>query len=139
MDKYAELPRPCRLVCWIPGHALHEEGLQRQIGVGPQVSSQERTAAVVPLINRSSTGYRVPPFGLNKIYFVRASAETSRRVVFGALGAKLTIVSWAHRPAAVPSRHAPPCRDPPRPALPAPLALPCLASPVVCPGFGFDT
>ena len=36
----------------IPGHALHEKGLQRQIGVCTLVSSQERRAAVVPRINR---------------------------------------------------------------------------------------
>ena len=35
-----------------PGHALHEKGLQRQKGVGPLVNSQERRAAVVPVINR---------------------------------------------------------------------------------------
>ena len=35
----------------IPGHALHEIGLQRQIGVGTLVSSQERRALAVPLIN----------------------------------------------------------------------------------------
>ena len=38
----------------VPGHALHEEGLQRQIGVGTLVSSQERRALFVPLINRWS-------------------------------------------------------------------------------------
>ena len=31
----------------IPGHALHEKRLQRQIGVGTLISSQERRAAVV--------------------------------------------------------------------------------------------
>ena len=35
----------------IPGHALHEKGLQRQ-GDGPLVSSQEERALLVPLINR---------------------------------------------------------------------------------------
>ena len=36
-----------------PGHALHEEGLQRQKGVGPLVSSQEqKSARGLPLINR---------------------------------------------------------------------------------------
>ena len=39
----------------VPGHALHEKGLQRQIGVGTLVSSQERRALAVPLINRGST------------------------------------------------------------------------------------
>ena len=36
----------------IPGHALHANGLQRQIGDGTLVSNQERRAAVVPRINR---------------------------------------------------------------------------------------
>ena len=47
-------PRPDPpVVCpGFPGHALHEEGLQRQIGVGTLVSSQERRALLVPLINR---------------------------------------------------------------------------------------
>ena len=35
----------------IPGHALHGKGLQRQKGVGPLVSSQEKRALLVPLIN----------------------------------------------------------------------------------------
>ena len=39
----------------IPGHALHETGSQRQIGVVTLVSSQERRALAVPLINRLST------------------------------------------------------------------------------------
>ena len=38
----------------IPGHALHEKGLQKQIGsVGTLVSSQERRAPVVPRIQQS--------------------------------------------------------------------------------------
>ena len=39
----------------IPGHSLHEKRLQRQIGVGTLVSSQERIAFAVPLISRLST------------------------------------------------------------------------------------
>ena len=35
-----------------PGHVFHEKGLQGQIGVGIRVSSFERKAAVVLLINR---------------------------------------------------------------------------------------
>ena len=42
----------CCLQCYVPGHALHEKGLQRQIGAGTLVSSQERRALFVPLINR---------------------------------------------------------------------------------------
>ena len=36
----------------VPGHALHEKGLQRQKGVGPLVGSQEERALLVPVINR---------------------------------------------------------------------------------------
>ena len=64
-----------------PGHALHEKGLQRQIGVGTLLSSQKRRALFVPRFNRtfcSSTG-------LHRISFVRASEETFTRVLFGTL------------------------------------------------------
>ena len=50
------------MVVRVPGHALHEKGLQGQKGVGPLVSSWERRAAVVPLMNRLSTARCVPPF-----------------------------------------------------------------------------
>ena len=43
------------LPCKIPGHALHEKGLQRQKGVGPLVSSQRERALAVPVIKRLST------------------------------------------------------------------------------------
>ena len=36
----------------VPGHALHEKGLQIQIGVVPLVGSQEQRALLVPVINR---------------------------------------------------------------------------------------
>ena len=36
----------------VPGHALHEKGLQRQKGVVPLVGSQEQRALLVPVINR---------------------------------------------------------------------------------------
>ena len=35
----------------IPGHALHEKGVQRQIGVGTLVNSQQRRALAVTVIN----------------------------------------------------------------------------------------
>ena len=35
-------------VPYVPGHALHEKGLQRQKGVGLLVSSQEQRALFVP-------------------------------------------------------------------------------------------
>ena len=45
----------------LPGYALHEMGLQRQLGVDTLVSNQERRAAVVPRINRGSTAGFDPP------------------------------------------------------------------------------
>ena len=43
---------------FVPGHALHIKGLQKQIGVGKVVSSQERKAFAVPLMSRLSTVYQ---------------------------------------------------------------------------------
>ena len=40
------------LAIFIPGHALHEKGLQRQIAVGTLVNSQQRRALAVPRLNR---------------------------------------------------------------------------------------
>ena len=45
---------------FIPGHALHEKGLQGQKGAVPLVNSQEQRVLLVPLINRGSTGHFVP-------------------------------------------------------------------------------
>ena len=60
------------IVPWFPGHALREKGLQRQKGAAPVVSFQERRAAVVPVINRSSIARRVPRFPdmpcMNRVY-----------------------------------------------------------------------
>ena len=36
----------------VPGHALHEKRLQRQIGVGTLVNSQQRRALAIPVINQ---------------------------------------------------------------------------------------
>ena len=41
---------------YVPGHALHEKGLQRKISVGTFVCSQGRRALFVSLINRGETG-----------------------------------------------------------------------------------
>ena len=115
----------------VPGHALREKGLQRQIGVSGLLGSQERRAAVVLQINRWSTAGFVPPsvyirFRLFALPKNRSGQLSSMfRVVRG------TVVSWANRPVGVPS-----C-----PALFAPSprrALPFLTPPVVCPSFGFD-
>ena len=43
------------LAVHLPEHALHEKGLQKQIGVGTLVSSQEQRALFVPLINCCQT------------------------------------------------------------------------------------
>ena len=51
---------PCRAER-ILRHPLHEEGLQRQIGVGTLVSSQERKPLFVSLVKRWSTADFVPP------------------------------------------------------------------------------
>ena len=117
----------------IPGHALHEKGLQKQKGVGPLVSNQERRAHRVPRINRSLIARCVLLFGVNGILFVRASGETSRTVVFDALAAKWKIYFWAHRTAAASPRPAPPGPIPPPGRAP-----PRHGPPVVLPGFRFD-
>ena len=61
---------------FIPGHALHEKCLQRQIGVGTLVSSQEQRVLLVPRLNR---GFCSSIF-LHRISLVRAPGETRRRV-----------------------------------------------------------
>ena len=117
----------------IPGHALHEKGLQKQIGVGTLVSSQERRALFVllinhgsaadkPVVNRWSTAGFVPPSVLNTNEIVRASEETFRTVFSIRWGARGWVVSWPDRPNGVPSFPAPPrpapppCAAPTRPA-----------------------
>ena len=42
----SRLPEGC-----VPGHALHEKGLQRQKSVVPLVGSQEQRALLVPVLN----------------------------------------------------------------------------------------
>ena len=115
-----------------PGHALHESGLRRQIGVGPLVSSQERRAAVVPRINRLSTADKpqvnrwfCSSINLHGLSCVCASGESFRTVVFDALGGGQEGRLFPGRtdlPIGVPSYPAPPrpaappCAVPPRPA-----------------------
>ena len=76
----------------IPGHALHEKGLQRQIAVGTLVNSQQRRALAVPRLNRWSTAGEplvnrtfCSSTGLHRISFVRACEETFIIVVYGTL------------------------------------------------------
>ena len=117
-------------VIFIPGHALHEKGLQRQgrrrsTGQQPRRKSA-RGPADKPRMNRLSTGDFVPAFGLHWISLVRASGETFRRRVFDALGGTRVscflgeLFCW-HPVLPDP---APPPRRAPRPDPPA-----------VCPGF----
>ena len=127
---FAPFSRTC-LAC--PGRALHEKGLQRQIGVGTLVSSQERRAPAVPLINRlatagqplvnrGSTADFVPPSVYIGFRFVRASEETFRTVFSIRWRARGRVVSGPDRPNGVPSYPAPPrpaappCSAPTRPA-----------------------
>ena len=76
----------------VPGHALHEKGLQRQIAVGTLVNSQQRRALAVPRLNRWSTAGQplvnrtfCSSTGLHRISFVRACEETFRTFVYGTL------------------------------------------------------
>ena len=77
----------------VPGHAMHEKGLQRQIAVGTLVNSQQRRALAVSQLNRWSTAGQplvnrtfCSSTVLNRISFVRACEETFRTVVYGTLG-----------------------------------------------------
>ena len=127
----------------IPGHALHEKGLQRQISVGyiglqPGMKSGCRPADK-PLINRGLCSSN----GLHRNSLVRASEEIPghpwdekglqmfRTVVFDALeGTRDGCVLREQT-----------CRRPILPGPPRPDAPLCAARPdppVVCPDFGFD-
>ena len=44
--------RVLEVVVKVPAHALYEKGLQRQIGVCTLLSSKQRRALAVPVINR---------------------------------------------------------------------------------------
>ena len=82
------------------------------MGVGPLVSSQERRAAAVPQITRSSNARCVPL----EVLFVRASEKLSgllSSMPWKLWGASKSVVSWADRPVGVPS-----CPAPLRPATP---------------------
>ena len=127
----------------VPGHALHEKNLRRQIGDGSLVSSEERKAAVVLRINRVSTADKprinsgsrgfVPP----SIYIIFRSffRRDIQTVVFDAQEGKrdgCPLVEPTRRrpvlPGPAPPRRLVVCRPAPaRPELP-----------LVCPGFGFD-
>ena len=92
----------------VPGHALHEKGLQRQICVGTLLSNQERRAAVVLLVDR----WLCSPSGLQGFrLFVLPETRSGglSTIVWKVRG---TVVSWADGPVGVPC-----CPSPPRPAV----------------------
>ena len=113
----------------VPGHALHEKGLQRQkrrrsTGQQPRTKSAPRPADK-PRFNRSFRSF----IGLHRISLVCSSGETFRRRLFDALesagedcplGEQFCWRTVLPDPAPPPRRA--PRRDPP----------------VVCPGFGLD-
>ena len=119
-----------RLFVLLPGHALHEKGLQRQKGDGPLVSSQEQRALLVPLMNRLSTADFVPlsvyiGFRLYVLLERRSGDLSSIDALGGAREACLLGEQFCWHPI-LPDPTSPPRR--------APRHDP----PVVCPGFGFD-
>ena len=105
------------------GHALREKGLQKQKGAGPMVSSREQRAAVVPPMNRASTGrqplvkrIKVLSSSLYGMSFVRTFERTYLTIISGFLNRKkggyLLGTRWkiASPSARAPQRSAPPCR-----------------------------
>ena len=124
----------------IPRHALHEKGLQRQISVGTLVSSQERRALAVPLINRLSTACQprvnrgsTADFVLQSVYigfrlFVLPKKSPGQYLRFAGGQERglfpVRVEQTASRPCPTqPRPPSPPRRAPPRPDWP------------VCPGF----
>ena len=83
----------------IPGHVLHEKGLQRQKGVGTRVSSQERRALFVPVINRLLNADFVPPSVLHTIFPGHALHEKGLQ---GQISAVTLVSSQERRALAVP-------------------------------------
>ena len=118
----------------IPGHALHEKGLQRLIGVVTLVSSQEQRGRLVP----GQTGYQLAvnrgfysSIGLNGISLVRASRGSARRSLPHRLGVREFVFSWAKSSVVGVLC----CPSPPGPTVPpGPRTDPL----EVCSGFGID-
>ena len=114
----------------ITRHALHEKGIQGQLGVGILVSNQERRALVVPLVKR----WLCSSIALHRNSCVLASKDAPGR--FSPMVWKLrgTVVFLANRPVGVSF-----CPFSPRPAAPPPRCAPLHRDPpVVCQGFKLE-
>ena len=106
---------------FVPGHAWYENGLQRQIGAGTLVSSQEQRTLLVPVINRSSTGRFVPATVYMGFHLFVLPKSRSGHLFSMFCRARGTVVSCANKPVGVPSCRArspshPAVRRPTRPA-----------------------
>ena len=108
-----------RFFCVVPGHALHEQGLQGQKGVGPLFGSQEERALIVLVINRLQTACQpLVLFSLSVYIGFRLFVLLGRRsgdVSSMPWGVRGTLVSWAYCSVGVPSCPAPPRRPTVRP------------------------
>ena len=104
----------------IPGHALLEKDLYRQISIGTQVNTQERKALFVPLVKHWFCSSVDSDYESYISFFRRDVLEGNRQ---GCLLAGLTKQ----------------CPVLPSPAPPPRHGLPRPERPVVCPGLGFDT
>jgi len=105
--------------------------LQRQIRVDTVVSSQQRRALAVPVINRLSTVRFVPPpvyIGFPLFVLAKSRSEQLFTVPWRARG---TIGFWADRNVGTLF-----CPASPRPAVRRAPRRP--DPPAVCPGFGLD-
>ena len=145
----------------VRGYALHEKELQTQKGIDPLVkqpgTKSPSRPADKPVANRLSTARQpVVNFSLvpRSCFYMGFPCFVPPKNCPGQLfsvpwRARWTVVSLAHRPAAVlgasTRRHpTPPCRAPPRPAAlrtrrpPRRCAPPRPVPPVICSGFGFD-
>ena len=115
----------------IPGHALHENGLQGQKGVGPLVSSQEQRALFVPRLNRLSTAHFVPPsvyIAFRLFVFLEKRSSDVSAIPWRVHG---TFVSWANSSVGTQSCPTPPGGSAGRPDQTRPLYVRVLDSTVL--------
>ena len=110
-----------------PDMLCMKKALHRQKGVGKLVSSQERRALLVPLINRLSTAGFVPPSVYIEFPLFVLQRHT-REDILPSSGTKSNLCC----PSAT-------CAARPRPAPPSRHAPPRTVPPGLCPGFGFGS